>query len=524
MRVLLVEPNYRRNSGSTIKRVVSDRSRKDDESLWYPPLGLMKLATFHRKREEEVSFVYGCNRDFAKQGAVFALYWDRIYITTLFTYEWKHTIETIKFYNNLLGGDKSRIFVGGIMASLIPDEIHRETGIYPVTGVLSSPQQIGLDGDENIDLLPPDYRIVDNRLYAINDTFYAYTSRGCVNDCGWCGVPKMEPGGIHYIDIKETIRELRRLYGDKPRLKLMDNNALACTEFRRIVDDLLELGYGKENLTATKPRKRRVVDFNQGLDATYLTEENMRLLAQLNISPMRIAFDRITEKEDYIRAIRLAKEYGVRNFSNYMLYNFHDTPKDLYERLMTNVKLNQKFRNRRNKSRASIYSFPMRYAPIDNTINPTHLSQGNDIGTEWLSNPQSQNMLHNAFWTRRFIRNVEVMKGVAHGVISPTPSLAKRTIGETYEKFIANLYMPEELLRFRNKYERKVHSLEPGRKPGTGDVEEFRKFILNLLQKGGGRLVKFHNVVSKNSKEEIRKFLANCDDDEIKKWLQFYLK
>ncbi|GAI24170.1 unnamed protein product, partial [marine sediment metagenome] len=138
-----------------------------------------------------------------------------------------------------------------------------------------------------------------------------------------------------------------------------------------------------------KPYRERVIDFNQGLDATYLTEDKMRLLSKLNISPMRIAFDRINERDEYIRAIRLAHKYKVSNFSNYMLYNFEDTPKDLYERLKINIKLNQKLKRKGKKSTASIYSYPMRYAPIHSTTNPTTVSQGNDISMDSLHDYQS---------------------------------------------------------------------------------------------------------------------------------------
>jgi hypothetical protein len=128
-----------------------------------------------------------------------------------------------------------------------------------------------------------------------------------------------------------------------------------------------------------------------------------------------------------------------------------------------------------------------------------------------------------AVWTRRFTRNIEVMKGAAHGAISATPSLAKRTVGRTYEDFIANLYMPEELLRHRNKYEKKIYDGEPNRDPGTGEIEAFRTFILKLLKSQDKRFLEFHNVVSQNSKQAVRDYLQICEDEEIRKWLRFYL-
>jgi len=118
---------------------------------------------------------------------------------------------------------------------------------------------------------------------------------------------------------------------------------------------------------------------------------------------------------------------------------------------------------------------------------------------------------------------MEVMKGPAHGSISPTPSLAKRTLGRSYRQFIANLYMPEDLLRYRNKYERKVYPFEPARTPGTGDIEAFRSFVYALMRAGGQEFLKFHAAVSKNSKPAIRALLAEGTSRKMKRWLRLYL-
>jgi len=204
-----------------------------------------------------------------------------------------------------------------------------------------------------------------------------------------------------------------------------------------------------------------------------------------------------------------------------MLYNYKDTPRDLYERLCINIELNEKLVEAEpGRKSGRIYSYPMRYAPIDDKTSE-NASRNRDSKTEQTAG--TQDWLKDPVWTRRFIRNIDVMKGAAHGSISPTPKLAQRTIGKTFEEFIANLYMPEELLRYRNKYEKKVYEQEPKRKPGNGKVEEFRSFIIQLLKKQDGQFRIFHDAISSNSRAAIRKSLKEIKDPELKKWLKWYV-
>ena len=518
MRVLLVEPQYRRvtagkgdsEAADVQEDVANPVETRGDDTLWYPPLGLMKLARFHKDRGDEVTFVCGCDRTLAAPPDLFDAggRWDRVYITTLFTFNWDSIVKTIAFYKEAVGGTVGKIYVGGVMASLMADDLYEETGVYPITGVLNSPSQIGLPDKVNIDQVAPDYEILDSRLYAVNDTYYGYTSRGCVNSCAWCGVPRIEPQYIPYIDIKPTVLALRKQYGDKPRLKLMDNNVLASEQLEQIVEDLLVLGYGRDEHTNTKPRRQRVVDFNQGLDASFLDEKRMAMVAKLNVKPMRIAFDRASEQKHYVQAVELAHEFGVREFSNYMLYNWKDTPRDLYDRLVVNIQLNEKWgKEKKVEADAEIYSYPMRFAPI-NSDGIDHVNRRRDLFGD--APAADRNWLRDAVWTRRFVRNIEIMKGAAHGAISPTPTLAWRTIGESYEEFLANLYMPEELLRNRNRHERRVHRHEPKRPPGSGMVEDFRSFLLRLLKKNDARFRQFHEAVAGNSTETVRKAIQHC--------------
>jgi len=123
MNILLLEPTY------TAK---------------FPPLGLMKIASYHKRcRGDFVWFSKGqppnCVSETVRAKLQKSKYysnhydigqlceqvnvaleqgaWDRIYITTLFTYEWQRTIEMIEYAKTLVPPE--RIYVGGILATLM---------------------------------------------------------------------------------------------------------------------------------------------------------------------------------------------------------------------------------------------------------------------------------------------------------------------------------------------------------------------------------------------------------------------
>ena len=143
----------------------------------------------------------------------------------------------------------------------------------------------------------------------------------------------------------------------------MDNNVVASPRFKEIIAEIRDLGFipgAKLQREGMRVPVQRRVDFNQGVDARILCKDPMYLrdLATTCIKPLRIAFDHLGLKKPYERAVLYAAEYGLTSLSNYMLYNFHDNPADLFERMRLNLKLNEELGVR-------IWSFPMRYQPTD---------------------------------------------------------------------------------------------------------------------------------------------------------------
>ena len=69
----------------------------------------------------------------------------------------------------------------------------------------------------------------------------------------------------------------------------------------------------------------------------------MKRLSEIPLEPMRLAFDSIDMKDAYVKAVRLANNFGQKEMSNYILYNYKDRPDDFYERLRINIDLNEEF-------------------------------------------------------------------------------------------------------------------------------------------------------------------------------------
>src|SRR5579862_7414339 len=124
--VLLVEPGYNNK---------------------YPPLGLMKIAQYHgpHGKRDHVRFIKGIDR------SVLAQAWDRIYVTTLFSFEYPKLAETIDFALEVANGQADKVFVGGIAASLMHERflsVRRWHGVRFIKGLLSAPPALSLQLDE----------------------------------------------------------------------------------------------------------------------------------------------------------------------------------------------------------------------------------------------------------------------------------------------------------------------------------------------------------------------------------------
>lgn len=288
-KILLAEPNYKNK---------------------YPPMGLMKIATYYRRLGDDVTFFKGDLKELVLNNTYEALlkqlyanddtiFWekykpqickyiargtketldeiplvneniiifellkyyrryfrnkeyfkpenriyDRVGITTLFTFYWDITIQTINFAKQLCKNEKD-VMIGGVMASILPDQVEEATGIRPYVGTLSTPGQLDPGNNMIIDILPLDYSILEeiDYVYPANDGYLAYMTRGCINKCAFCAVPKLEPEYKDFLPITEQIEYTNQKFGGKKDLLLLDNNVLASCQYNHVIDEIKKAGF-----------------------------------------------------------------------------------------------------------------------------------------------------------------------------------------------------------------------------------------------------------------------------------------
>jgi len=166
------------------------------------------------------------------------------------------------------------------------------------------------------------------------------TSLGCVRNCKFCSVPKIEG----------KLRELT----DWPVLPIVcDNNLLACSmkHFDGVIDKLKHLEW---------------CDF-QGLDARLLTQHHANRLAEMKNPTMRLAWDNIKDEGSVVSALVKLRKAKIprKNIRCYVLIGLNDDPENALYRCETLW------------FALGIQPSPMRYQPLDS------MKRNEYVGENW---------------------------------------------------------------------------------------------------------------------------------------------
>lgn len=230
-----------------------------------PNLALMKISAYHKARGDEVGF--GITDP------------DKVYASVIFKKN-RHLVDGLPFYY-----PNAEIDIGG-------------SG-YDLKKTLP----------EDIEAMTPDYD-----LYPDCDTYYGFTSRGCVRHCPFCIVPRKE-GRFHrlYDRPGEALRAIMGDEGDRfHKITFLDNNILADKDFfLSLVEHLDFLGLK--------------VDFNQGLDIRLMDEDIAKAIRRLRpINDWKFAFDSMDYKDDVLKGIQILRDAGIDTKNRCIFYVYCD--------------------------------------------------------------------------------------------------------------------------------------------------------------------------------------------------------
>lgn len=339
-----------------MKRILLAEPQKSKKyHTQYPPLALLKIATYHKNLGDKVKLVKGYEEDFFDPHI--------IYITSLFTYAWQPVHDIIKFYRHKY--PKAEIIVGGIYATLCYDHLY---------DAFKDQIIIHRGTWDEIDDLLPDYTLTPRW-----DASIIFSSRGCIRNCSFCYVKKLEPK----FYFKKSIKHL--VFPSHKRIIFWDNNFLASPFKDKIFEELFELN--------------KQVDFNQGLDARLINYDIALKLKQLKIPEIRLAYDTIDVRQQLKKAIEILKEVGFRGkqiivfclFNN--PYSF-DTPETFLYRLQ-------------DLAEWGVVSYPMRFQALT---------------------PQPKNSFVSPFWTFEKLEMVERARRIFgnHGAFPPHDGIKKK--------------------------------------------------------------------------------------------------
>lgn len=252
----------------------------DADSHNFPNLALMKISAYHKQRGDSVEVASHFEQ------------YDKLYVSKVFGDEYSQEDNTV------------------FMAKEV---------IYGGTGYAIRIE----DGKEVYDKdcdseLPPEveHQFPDYSLYPelTKDTAFGFLTRGCPNDCEFCIVSKKEGRE------SKKVADLSEFWNGQKYITLLDANLLACKNKVELLEQLADSG--------------AYVDFTQGLDARFITEDIARLLKRIRTKRVHFAFDFMKNEAAIRKGLSIYKDVCKPNDRNaivYMLTNFDTTlQEDIY--------------------------------------------------------------------------------------------------------------------------------------------------------------------------------------------------
>lgn len=156
----------------------------------FPNIALMKLASWHKKQGDKVSWYY----------PLLSGHMDRVYMSKIFSFtpDYEYHI------------DADEIIKGG-------------TGYFYPDGGTVLPYEV-------------EHSYPDYSIYGIEDTAYGFLSRGCPRGCDFCVVKDKE--GRKSV----KVADLDEFWSGQKNINLLDPNIIACKDWAELLLQLQESG------------------------------------------------------------------------------------------------------------------------------------------------------------------------------------------------------------------------------------------------------------------------------------------
>lgn len=483
-RILLVEPNYKNK---------------------YPPIGLMKISTYYKSKGDFVQFHKGL------LPVTEATNYDKVFVTTLFTFDFDMCIETIRYYIAIVGIDK--VFVGGIASTIMPERFRAAIpGVHILIGQLISSDILGYDDNVNIDILELDYDILWDIPYdyPAADSYFIYTSRGCPRKCTFCAVKTLEPTFYECQNIREQIERVDAHFGIKKNLLIMDNNALFAPHLSETINTLINLGFGSTNNTAKKCNEMSIM-----LRSLFEREQNnkpyIHLMHRIKKKFLGIKTSRISNAD--IERLQPIQQLIANNHDDLLLSQLHEQQQYIedffnrynYHSIKRHVDFNQGldarlFTPEKAKLLSQIALKPCRIAFDDiNTqeeyFHAMDLAAQNGIchfsnyllynyqddpqdlwnrlflnvdfcekhveikslfsfPMKYASIEHTDRSYIGALWNKKYLKSINVILNVTSGVVAKEKDFFLRAFGHNVEEYLEILTMPDDYIRYRDYFEK----------------------------------------------------------------------
>ena len=483
-KILLIEPNYKNK---------------------YPPIGLMKISTYYKSKGDFVQF----HKGLLPKNDV--LSFDKVLITTLFTFDFDVCIKTIKYYESIIGSNN--VFIGGIASTIMPEKfLEKVPNINLLKGQLTSSNALGYNDNINIDILPLDYDILwdIDYNYPAADSYFVYTSRGCPRNCSFCAVKTLEPRFYDCENIENQILQVDENFGIKKQLLIMDNNILNSDRFEENVDILNRLGFGINNNKQKKCNNvkyyikslEKRISINKSYDSLIkrikieFQQVNTNRIKKETVDFLNVFFKCIDDNDDkkFIEELLQNKEEIIRFFDKYHYHKisrFVDFNQGLDARLFTNEKAEIMSRlsvkpcriafdnietkdtyilaietalnnNIRYFSNYLLYNYKDKpedlWERLNININLCEKHKNDKISLfsfpmKYASITDTDRKYVGEHWCKKYLRSINVILNVSSGIVAKEKDFFERAYGRDKQEFLQILTMPDDFIRYRTFFE-----------------------------------------------------------------------